>query len=322
MYWIGLLMVFLSLFLFILGIGGLITHRRARLERRLEQYGKVFDEKKKEEQLQNALEENGAREAVEPQSKKGFWEHYSGKIEIELSKADILLHPREYLLMTAVVEMLLGLIFFMITRQVLMFIIGIFLGVAVVRFSIKRKKAKRLAKISDQLPDTITLISNGLKAGSSFFQASEMVARDMQPPISIEFQKLIRQVNLGMPIEEALTRLGRRTESRDMDLIITAILIQRQIGGNLAEVLDNITHVIRERVRLKREIKSKTSQSRMSGVVLVMLPPGLGLLIYMMSPQFMGELFSHVFGWIMLGFAAFMQIMGIIFIRKILNIDM
>ena len=119
------------------------------------------------------------------------------------------------------------------------------------------------------------LLANSLRAGSSFLQSVEMVCREAQPPISTEFSRVIREVNLGLPLDDALANLGRRMKSDDLDLMITAIAIQHQVGGNLAEILDTIAYTIRERVRIKGEIKTLTAQQRMSGYVVGFLPVAL-----------------------------------------------
>ena len=131
------------------------------------------------------------------------------------------------------------------------------------------------------------LLANSLRAGSSFLQAVEMIVRETQPPISTEFGRVIREVNLGLPLDDALGNLSRRVRSDDLDLMTTAIAIHHTVGGNLAEILDSIAYTIRERVRIKGEIKTLTAQQRMSGYVVGFLPVALVLLLSVIAPTFM-----------------------------------
>ncbi len=315
----GLVMVFTSIFLCILGIGMMVTSKRRTVVRRLGQYSEFYSEGIPIEDGDHGIwtpEKNHDRNTAATGLQR-----YFNKIETEMAKADLLLHPKEYLLIVAVISASMGLVLYMVTGEMLIGLMGILIGMILTKIFVNLKKGQRIMRLNHQLVDAITLISNGLKAGYSFFQAAELVAQDMRPPIADEFRKMIRQMNLGMPAEEALRRLGERVESEDMDLVITAILIQRQVGGNLAEVLDSITNTIRERVKIKGEIKSKTAQGRISGLILVFLPPALAFIIYIMSPTFMNALFTDPLGWLLIGLAVLLQILGIFFILRIINIE-
>ena len=166
--------------------------------------------------------------------------------------------------------------------------IGFFLP----RFWLNRRKSGRLGAFNKQLPDTITLIANALRAGSSFLQAIELVVRESRPPISTEFGRVIREVNLGLPFDQALENMVRRVRSDDLELMATAISIQHQVGGNLAEILDSIAFTIRERVRIKGEIRTLTAQQRLSGYVVGFLPIGLAGFLFVAAPGFMEPMFA------------------------------
>ena len=166
------------------------------------------------------------------------------------------------------------------------------------------------------------LIANSLRSGSSFLQAIEMVVRETQPPISTEFERVIREVNLGLPFEQALANLVRRVRSDDLELMTTAISIQHQVGGNLAEILDSIAFTIRERVRIKGEIKTLTAQQRMSGYVVGFLPIGLVGILMVIAPKFMDPMFQKPpealglpLGVIILGIGGLMMVIGFVLIR-------
>ena len=155
------------------------------------------------------------------------------------------------------------------------------------RFWLSRRKAGRLGAFNKQLPDTITLLANALRAGSSFLQAIELVVRESRPPISTEFGRVIREVNLGLPFEQALENMVRRVRSDDLELMATAISIQHTVGGNLAEILDSIAYTIRERIRIQGEIRTLTAQQRLSGYVVGFLPIGLAAFLFIAAPNFM-----------------------------------
>ena len=207
-------------------------------------------------------------------------------------------------------------------------LIGGLIGFMIPRFWLGRRKSGRLNQFNKQLPDTITLIANGLRAGSSFLQAIELVVREARPPVSTEFARVIREVNLGLAFDEALENMVRRVRSYDLELMATAISIQHNVGGNLAEILDSIAYTIRERVRIKGEIRTLTAQQRLSGYVVGFLPIALAGFLFVAAPGFMAPMFDDSVsilglpaGVVILIFGGFMMFMGFMFIRKIVDIE-
>ena len=197
-------------------------------------------------------------------------------------------------------------------------LVSFFIPLLILRIKIER----RTKEFNNQLGDTLVLIANALRTGYSFMQAVEMVSREMPQPISEEFARVLKEMNLGVSTEDALNNLAKRVDSDDLDLVVTAVLIQRQVGGNLAEVLDNIAGTIRERVKIKGKIKTLTAQGRVSGIIVSLLPIGVGVLIYIINPEYMHVLFIHPMGKAMLFAGVFSQLVGIVIIRKIVNIEM
>ena len=181
-------------------------------------------------------------------------------------------------------------------RSPIALLVGAFIGFFLPRFWLGRRKSGRLNAFNKQLPDTITLLANALRAGSSFLQAIELVVRESRPPISTEFGRVIREVNLGLPFEQALENMVRRVRSDDLELMATAISIQHTVGGNLAEILDSIAFTIRERVRIKGEIQTLTAQQRLSGYVVGFLPIGLAGFLFVAAPNFMEPMFAQPAG--------------------------
>src|SRR5262245_28069708 len=210
----------------------------------------------------------------------------------------------------------------------LFLLIGALIGFMLPRFWLSRRKAGRLNAFNKQLPDTITLLANALRAGSSFLQAIELVVRESRPPVSTEFARVIREVNLGLPFEQALDNMVRRVRSDDLELMATAISIQHTVGGNLAEILDSIAYTIRERVRIKGEIKTLTAQQRLSGYVVGFLPIGLAGFLFVAAPNFMEAMFLNPpavlglpAGVVLLLFGGFMMFIGFMLIRRIVDIE-
>ena len=171
-----------------------------------------------------------------------------------------------------------------------------------------------------QLGDCLSLVANALRAGFSFLQTMELISREMQPPMNTEFGRVVRETSFGVPMEQALRRMDDRVNSPDFSLIVTAVIIQQQVGGNLAEIIDTINETIRERVRLRREIGTLTAQGRATGVVLALIPPILGIILYMISPEYMQPLLTTTYGHIAIGVGFVMEVIGFLVIRKIMDI--
>jgi tight adherence protein B len=259
---------------------------------------------------------------------------YGSNLASELARADVALKPSEFLAIrfAAVVGVPLGMLvlspFISFLGSPIIWIVGAGVGWWIPRFWLNRRKSSRLKSFNSGLADTIMLLANSLRAGSSFLQSVEMVVREAQPPISTEFSRVIREVNLGLPLDDALANLGRRMKSDDLDLMITAIAIQHQVGGNLAEILDTIAFTIRERVRIKGEIRTLTAQQRMSGYVVGFLPVALVLLLSVIAPTFMSpmlqappSMFGAPLGLFILGLGGIMMLVGFIIIRRIVDIE-
>jgi tight adherence protein B len=259
---------------------------------------------------------------------------FGANLQRDLARADLKLKPSEFLLIwggsivgVPVLMLLLSVVFTALGNP-LFLLIGGLVGFWLPRFWLGRRKSGRLNAFNKQLPDTITLIANALRAGSSFLQAIEMVVRESRPPVSTEFGRVIREVNLGLPFDQALENMVRRVKSDDLELMATAISIQHTVGGNLAEILDSIAFTIRERVRIKGEIRTLTAQQRLSGYVVGFLPIGLAMFLFIAAPGFMQPMFDKdvavaglPVGVIILFFGGFMMFLGFMAIRKIVDIE-
>ena len=183
-------------------------------------------------------------------------------------------------------------------------------------------RKKRAAQLNDQLPQALSLVANGLRAGFSFSQAMAVVSREMEAPIADEFSKVLRDNSYGKNMSEALKDLGKRTDDEDLDIFITTLQIHLQVGGDLSEILDTISETIRERVKLKGDIRTLISQSKMSAWVIGMLPVAIGATLFVMNPAYMGTMLDNTMGLIMLGIAGGMILIGAFILTKIVKIKL
>jgi tight adherence protein B len=259
---------------------------------------------------------------------------FGASLARDIARADLKLKVSEFLVIWTASTIGIPVVLFALSpflpalQSPVTWVIGALFGFWLPRFWLGRRRNGRLKAFNGQLADTITLIANALRAGSSFLQAVEMVVRETRPPVSIEFGRVIREVNLGLPFDQALENMVRRVRSDDLELMVTAISIQHQVGGNLAEILDSIAYTIRERVRIKGEIRTLTAQQRMSGYVVGFLPIGLTGVLYLIAPDFMKPMFQKPpellglpAGVIVLSIGAFAMFMGFMIIRRIVDIE-
>ena len=259
---------------------------------------------------------------------------FGANLARDIARADLRLKPSEFLAIWAGAILGLPFLFILLSlglpalRSPLALLVAAFIGFLLPRFWLGRRKSGRLSAFNKQLPDTITLLANGLRAGSSFLQAVELVVRESRPPVSTEFSRVIREVNLGLPFEQAMENMVRRVRSDDLELMATAINIQHTVGGNLAEILDSIAFTIRERVRIKGEIRTLTAQQRLSGYVVAGLPIALAGFLFVVAPNFMSPMFEKPpdafglpLGVVILAAGGIMMFIGFMLIRKIVDIE-
>jgi tight adherence protein B len=209
-------------------------------------------------------------------------------------------------------------------RSILFALIGVLIGMMLPRVYVKRQQASRLIRFSEQLPDMLNLMVNGLRAGYSTMQAMEAVSKELPPPICDEFRRVVREMQLGIPMEHSLENLVRRIPSEDLDLTITAMNVQREVGGNLAEILDTISYTIRERVRIKGEIRVMTSQVVYSSRFLSAMPVLIAFVLWFLNRPYMMLFFkpdTRLIGIPVLIFGGLMILGGYFVMKKIADID-
>jgi tight adherence protein B len=255
------------------------------------------------------------------------------RLATDLARADLKMKPAEFVLLWiaspfvfVAAAMVIGIIFPGFSNIVALVAFAL-IGLWAPRYYLGYRQRKRLRAFGEQLPDTITLLANSLRAGSSFLQGIELVTREARPPISEEFERVVREMQLGVALQPALNNLARRVASEDLELMVTAIQIQSQVGGNLATVLDQIAFTIRERVRIHGEINTLTAMARYSGYVITLLPIGLAGILFLISPSYISvmlenppELFGLPMGVVFFIIGLISMGIGYIFIRRIVDI--
>lgn len=245
-----------------------------------------------------------------------------GKLRLTLlfDQADVNLTPAKFVLISSVVGVFgLGLCKLAGMSLLLSFLAG--LGLTSLPFLwVLWKRKSRFKKFAAQLPDALELMSRALRAGHSLAAGFELVRGEMAAPIGTEFGKVYEEQNLGIPLDEALANLTERIPNLDLKFFSTAVILQRQTGGDLAEILDKIGHLVRERFKIWGQVQALTGEGRLSGIILLALPPVLFLAVYRLNPDYVMMLFTDPLGKQMLAGAVLMQVLGAVVIRKIVNI--
>jgi tight adherence protein B len=319
-----LILVFGGGFAVLLLVFGLL--QTAKSERSLveERLGKYFDDPKK------------AKRSAQPKaSPVGDWldkkiekSNVGGGISRDLARADVKLKPGEFIAVMVFSAFATAFLFWYLMDQgnaiPIFTIIGFFVGLNIPKIYLKMQQSKRMQKFDNQLSDMLNLMVNGLRAGYSNMQAMEAVSREMPSPIADEFKRVVQEMQLGLSMDQALSNLLRRIPSPDLDLVITAMNVQREVGGNLAEILDTISYTIRERVRIKGEIRVLTSQVIYSGRFLAMMPLIISGILWMVNRPYMMQFFNpetRIVGIVALVIGAMMVIGGYFVMTRIANIE-
>jgi Flp pilus assembly protein TadB len=248
--------------------------------------------------------------------------NYLNKIRKKLVQANVLIKPEEFFCISVLTGALVSVIIYILIQQMLIALFGFVFGFFIPHFFVDILKKNRAKRLNAQLPEALNIISNGIRAGYSFTQSIAAASKELLPPISDEFQKVIRDNSLGKDMEEALLSMSERTEDEDMDMFITALIIQRQVGGNLSEILDTISSTIRNRIKIKGEIRTLTSQGKFSAWIISIVPICIAIAIMVLNPTYISLLLTNTVGNIMLIMAVLMEIIGIILLKKVVTINL
>lgn len=251
-----------------------------------------------------------------------FWSnvHKAADLDFRMQQADLPLLGTEFQTGLAVLGVIGAAVGGILIQTVLGAVVGAAIGVIAGLMWLSIRIKRRQDAFAGQLSDMLTMVSNALRSGFSFMQAIELVAKEMGDPMSKELTKVIAEIRIGTTMDKSLEEMARRMQSSDFELVVTAVEIQRQVGGNLAQILDTICETVQNRVRMRREVNSITAQGRMSGWVLAGLPFVIAMLLEMVNPAYINILFEETTGKIAIGVAIGMEIVGFLFIRKIVNI--
>jgi tight adherence protein B len=215
----------------------------------------------------------------------------------------------------------LGLVGLVLVRRWEASMLGAVLGLIIPIGFLRYRRTKRFRLFEEHFPEALDLLSRAIKAGHAFQTAMGMVADELRPPVGIEFRKTFEQQNFGLPLKEALNQLADRVPLMDVRFFVTAVTIQRETGGNLSEILDNLAHVVRERFKILRQVRTHTAHGRFTGYVLLGLPAALALALSFISPDHIHLLFTNRLGQTMLMAAVVMQTIGFVWIRQIIKIE-
>jgi tight adherence protein B len=309
-------MTLLSILLIFAGLRRMAVSRESTIKGRLEAFGARNAPNMTAKQAGGGLQIAGMVDrAVGRQT-------FAQRLSRDLARADLKITVGEYLVAVAVL-VCLGILMGMVLKNVVIGLVLVAAAIAIPRVIVAQRRATRLRDFNNQLADTITLLANSMRSGYSLLQAMELVSRESRPPMSTEFERVVREVGLGLSPEEALANLVRRIQSDDLELMVTAVNVQREVGGNLAEILDTISSTIRERVKLKGEIRVLTSQQQYSGYIIAAMPIGLALILFAINPAYMTKLFTetHWCGICLVGSSLAMILTGFFVILKIVNIE-
>lgn len=303
------------LVLLIIGVIVSITSERSLVEERL---GRFLEDERPEPET-----EGGSSIITEWLNRRVARSSGGDRVARELARADLKFKVAEYYALVFMSTVVVGLIAYIIQPNIVSGIIGAVIGFFIPRLYVKRQQTVRLNKFNDQLGDMLNLMVNGLRAGYSTMQAMEAISRELPAPISDEFHRVVQEMQIGITMEKALDNLLRRIPSEDLDFVVTAINVQREVGGNLSEILDTISFTIRERVRIKGEIRVMTAQVRSSGLVLSLIPVFLTLALWFISPEYIGSFFDRgpFCGWLAVGTILIMILSGYFVMMKIADIE-
>ena len=308
----------LAVILLVIGIIISTSGDRTLVDDRINKYLEAEDENKGEGKENKGVLTDWVNKRVEKSS-------FGDKISRDLARADLKFKPGEYIALYFIAIIGLGLILFLVGGRIwISGLIGMVVGGFLPGIYVRNQQSKRLKRFNSQLPDMLNLMVNGLRAGYSTMQAMEAVSKEMPAPICDEFRRVVQEMQLGIQMEKALANLLRRIPSEDLDFVVTAINVQREVGGNLAEIIDVITYTIRERIRIKGEISALTAQATYSGRALSIMPVGLLCILWFLNRSYVMEFFNKatlICGVGALGAAVVLIIIGSVVMSRIANVE-
>jgi len=253
------------------------------------------------------------------QKKRGFITT-SKKLENYLVQSGIKLKTAEFLYTWIGATLLPILLLFVLNCSVITIVGGGVIGFAIPPIIVKKAKSQREQLFNKQLGESLIVIGNCIRSGYSFQQAMESVSKDMQPPISVEFTKTLREIQFGVKQEEALNHMVERVQNKDLDLLVSAIITATQVGGNLSEILDTIAATIKDRIKIRDEVRVLTASGRISGIIIGLLPVIITLFLMMVNPEYIQSFFENSLGKIIILVGVVLEVIGFSIVNKIVDI--
>ncbi|UOF91301.1 type II secretion system F family protein [Fodinisporobacter ferrooxydans] len=323
------ILIIIGSFSFFLVLFALLGSRFTRKSRRLKQ--RLARMIQPRPAIVDAEEEKTSSQTqVVPMSKKllqRFSRQFAGKLflqgwEKKLEQAAIPFTPEEFFIIRLFAGAVFAFLAYVFGQRLLVVSLAAFgVGYWLPDRYVKIRKEKRLRQFSLQLPNALGTMANAMRAGFSFLQSLKMIGQEMPDPIAVEMNRTLREMNLNIPVEDAFRNLLERLPNRDLELVVSALLVQRTTGGNLAELLESMQETLQERVRIQEELRTLTAQGRMSAWIITLLPVVLIGLIDMMNPAYFTPMLTSPIGWAMIGFAIVSGTLGWLVIRKIIRIE-
>lgn len=310
------LLVFVTVFI----IASLLSSNKIASNKRLEEL-----KKKEGDAADIALIKHESKLTQRRKNKKNnnsFFEKMASSLYKELQAADIKMRPEEFLTIWLIVSVVPASLVVMFTGNAAIAVILLVVGLVIPMMYVKNKQKSRVKKFDNQLADALMIACSCLKSGLSFTQAMETIAKDMDAPISTEFSYVIQELNMGTSMDDALENMGKRIKSSYLSLMISAVLVQRQTGGNLSRILENISNSIKEKMKLRKELKAATASGRMTGMIVGCMPVVILGMFALVNFDFIKPLFTTTIGHTCLIIAAILEIICFAIIRKITDIKM
>jgi len=319
MTFLGYALLLATSTLFFLALFVKFFYQKQQMTKRLEHFiHNENPEPKSDKEIRRIVDLTTAKEKVRKRLKA---KDKNNSLEMMLHRAGIPLKPEEYVMFQWISVIFFALFFYLLKASFFLLIIGGIIGFILPKVIVRSKQKKRLQQFNEYLPEMISTVVNALRAGFSFFQALRNVMEESPSPAKEELEIVLQEMQYGATVEESLNRMKERMPSNDLDLMIQAILIQRQVGGNLAVVLEKIVHTIRERIKIQGQIKTLTAQGKLSGMVVALLPVGLSGMLFLVNPSYILTLFTNPIGLGLLAVGGMSMILGFFFIMKITNIE-
>lgn len=307
-------------FVFAYLISSIVAKDKINADKRLDEL------KKQEGDVEDfaLVKHESRREKIRKQQRKegGFFDKFGSAVYKELQRADIKMRPEEFvtiwLIITVLPAALIAMLLDNATVALIVMLICLFAPIILIRV----KQKQRVKLFESQLSDALMIACSCLKSGLSFTQAMETISKDMDDPISYEFQLVIQEMGMGASMDEALEKLNTRVKSNYLSLMVSAVLVQRQTGGNLSQILENIANTIKEKIKLKKEFKSSIASGKTSGTVVGLMPFIMLVLFYIVNKDFIMPLFTEPLGRIFLGVAIGLDVLCFVVVSKITSIKM